>query len=201
MYPLFLITYSILGGGIKYIDDAFDTNIFSKKLAYILAPFLAVLGFYCMMINPISATILLAIVAGVFIKGKIDNLAFISAFIMVLILALSLGVELMILPLILLSAAAILDEIGNDFIDSKKATLDKDRFINKFALYYFGHRWVLKTAILFLVFLNVVPLYFFGAILLFDYSYVAVDVFSKIKRGIITVASPSVISKIACIFK
>ena len=202
MYPIFLLTYTILGGGIKYIDDAFDRDIFSKKTAYILSPILAIIGVYCMIINPVSATILLAILAGVLIKGKIDNLAFISAFILVILLSVGLGIEFLIIPLILLSAAAMIDEVGNDFIDSIKDRLDKEKITNKFAIYFFGHRWVLKIAILFLVIANIVPLYFFFAMVLFDYTYVAVGIFGKLKSEDIKIThTPSVISKIACIFK
>jgi len=202
MYPIFLLTYTILGGGIKYIDDAFDTNIFSKKTAYILSPILAIIGVYCMIINPVSATILLAILAGVLIKGKIDNWAFISAFVLVILLSIGLGIQFLIIPLILLSAAAILDEVGNDFIDSVKKDLDEDKFSDKFAMYFFGHRWVLKIAILFLVLTNIVPIYFFFAMLLFDYTYVAVGFIGKLKNEDIKITNtPGIISKIACIFK
>ena len=49
----FLLSYSILGGGIKYIDDAFDEKIFSKKIALTIAPLLGVLWAYTMIINPV----------------------------------------------------------------------------------------------------------------------------------------------------
>jgi hypothetical protein len=67
----FLLSYSILGAGIKYIDSAFDEKIFNKKLAMILAPFLGGLWAYTMFINPFSATILLFILLILF-KKKID---------------------------------------------------------------------------------------------------------------------------------
>jgi len=202
MYPIFLLTYSILGGGIKYIDDAFDVGIFSKKTAYILSPILAIIGVYCMIIDPVSATILLAILAGVFIKGKIDNWAFIGAFALVILLSMGLGIEFLIIPLILLSSAAILDEVGNDYIDSIKENLNKNKITDRFAMLFFGHRWVLKIAILYLVLTNVIPVYFFFAMLLFDYSYVAVGILSRFKSGDIKITpTQSVIAKIACIFK
>ena len=57
----FLLSYPVLGAGLKYIDDAFDEKIFSKKYALILAPLLAILWAYTMYIDSFSATILLAI--------------------------------------------------------------------------------------------------------------------------------------------
>ena len=202
MFPFFLLTYSILGGGIKYIDDAFDAKVFSKNMAYILAPLLALLGVYCMMIDPVSATILLAIIVGVFIKGKVDNLAFIGAFAFVLLMIILLGIDFLIIPLVLLSSAAVLDEIGNDFIDSRKKDMDQDKFTSKFLNYFFGHRWILKISILFLVMIGLVPFYFFFAMLFFDYSYVLIGMLGRLKRGETELpAMGSVVAKIACIFK
>ena len=71
----YLVSYPIIGAGIKYMDAAFDDGTVSKMLALAIAPLLAVLGWYAMMINSVSATILLAVLLGVFVTGKIDNVA------------------------------------------------------------------------------------------------------------------------------
>ncbi len=198
----FLASYPLLGAGIKYIDDAFDEKTFSKKLAFIITPLLSILGAYAMFIDPVSATILLAVLAGVLIKGKVDNVAFIAGLILCLLVVLLLGIDFLVLPLVLLSAAAVLDEVGNDIIDKKKEKFRKGTIAHKFVMYFFGHRWIMKTAILFLALLNLVPIYFFFAMILFDYAYVFVDFISKIKQGIIkTEALTPTISKFACLFK
>ena len=57
----FLLAYPILGAGIKYIDDAFDENKFNKKIALVIAPILGILWAYTMLIDGVSATILLAV--------------------------------------------------------------------------------------------------------------------------------------------
>ena len=82
----FLLSYSILGAGIKYIDDAFDEKTFSKIIAVVITPLLSILGVYAMFIDPVSATILLAIIGGVLIKGKVDNYAFIGGVALVICL-------------------------------------------------------------------------------------------------------------------
>ena len=179
----FLLSYSILGAGIKYIDDAFDEKTFSKLIAITITPLLSILGAYAMLIDPISATILLAILCGVFIKGKVDNYAFIAGLLLVVALVFLAGIEFIILPLILLASAAILDEVGNDYMDKRKEDLDPDRFLHKFVIYFFGHRWIMKVAILFLVALGIIPFYFFLAILLFDYAYLTVNAYSRLKQG------------------
>lgn len=198
---LFLAVYPILGAGIKYIDDAFDEKTFSKTLAFIITPLLSILGAYAMSVDPISATILLAVLAGVFIKGKIDNIAFIGGLLLCLLIFIGLGIQFLILPMILLSAAAVLDEVGNDAIDKKKECFKKGNPLHKFIIYFFGHRWIMKTVILYLVVINIVPIYFFFAMILFDYAYLIVDFISKIKRGIIQTESLTTLAKFACLFK
>jgi len=178
----FLAAYSILGAGIKYIDDAFDRKIFNKSIALIITPLLSLLGAYAMIIDPVSATILLAVLAGVFLKGKVDNVAFILGFALVITLVALAGIQFLILPLMLLATASVLDEVGNDFIDSKKDKLNMKNPLHIFAKYFLGHRWVMKTAIIFLVILNMVPLFFLLAMILFDYAYVTVNAYSQIKE-------------------
>ena len=113
----FFLSYPLLGAGLKYIDDAFDATIFNKKLAMVLAPLLGVLWAYTMIIDQVSATILLAIVLGVLLKGKIDNLAHIIGLLIILGVVVGFGVQLLVFPLFFLTVAALFDEIGNDFID------------------------------------------------------------------------------------
>ncbi|UCH71873.1 MAG: hypothetical protein JSW62_05620, partial [Thermoplasmatales archaeon] len=179
---IFLLSYSILGAGIKYIDDAFDEKTFSKIMAVAITPLLSVIGAYAMIISPASATILLAVLCGVFIKGKIDNYAFIAGLVLVLAIVFFAGIEYMLLPLILLATAAVLDEVGNDFIDKKKEYIDTEKITHKFAMYFLAQRWIMKIAILFLVLINVVPFYFFVAMLFFDYAYLTVNLYSQVKQ-------------------
>lgn len=178
----FLLSYCILGAGIKFIDVAFDEKSFSKSLAIIFAPFLGGLWAYTMIINPFSATILLAILIGVMLKGKIDNIAHLSGILIIIPLILLLGIQLLFIPLLFLAAAALLDEIGNDYIEKTMKQSRKNKF-EQMIVYFFDQRWVLKSAILFLSLLGFIPFYFFIAMVFFDYSYLAVRYISKGKQG------------------
>lgn len=190
MYYFFLLSYAILGAGIKYIDEAFDEKTFSKKIAYVIAPALGILWAYTMLINAVSATILLAILCAVFFKGKIDNLAHFAGLLVILLIVFVAGVELMIPVLIILAAAALLDEVGNDIIDRHKVNLDEKRPWHKIAMAFFDQRWMLKIAILGLSLLGIISIYFFLAMLLFDEAYLLVRWYSRMKQS-----SPSLANK------
>ena len=197
----FLLSYSILGAGIKYIDDAFDEKTFNKKLAIIFTPILSIIGAYAMLIDSISATILFAILCGVLIKGKVDNYAFIAGFIMVIAIVLLAGVQFLIIPLIFLASAAVLDEVGNDYIDNNKKSLNWNKISHKFVIYFFTQRWMMKVALIFLTILNVIPFYFLTAMIFFDYSYLTVNLYSQIKRGTASQHTIDTLAKIGYIFK
>jgi len=182
----FLIAYPILGAGIKYIDAAYDEKTFNKKTALIITPPLATLWAYTMLINSISTTILLAILLGVLVKNKIDNYAhLLGSAIIVTIFIITIylkNIELIILPLIFLISAAIIDEVGNDIIDYNKKNLKKNRFRHQFSLYFFGRRYVMKIAILYLIIFGIVELYFLLAMILFDEAYIITDLYSRSKQ-------------------
>ncbi|MBS3802539.1 MAG: hypothetical protein KGY65_07310 [Candidatus Thermoplasmatota archaeon] len=178
----FLLTYSILGAGIKFIDAAYDEKTFSKKLALLLAPFLGGLWAYTMFINPFSATILLSILLGVILKGKIDNIAHFSGVIIIIPVILILGIELLIVPLLFLAAAALLDELGNDYVGDSYDKVSRNP-VSRFFVYFFDHRWLLKITVLFLSVIGMIPLQFFFAMIFFDYSYLTIRYISEVRQG------------------
>ena len=184
MIYLFLLYFGILGAGIKYIDAAYDEKTFNKKIAVIIAPLLGLLWAYTMLINPVAATILLAVVVGVLFKGKIDNIAHFSGLAVIIAIIFIAGVKLLVIPLVFLSIAALLDEFGNDFIDKKKNSVNMNKNSHKFVVSFFDQRWVLKVAILIIGLAGVIPLLFFLAMVSFDYAYLGVRWYSKTRQNI-----------------
>ena len=180
----YLVSYPVLGAGLKYIDDAFDEKIFNRKIALALAPLLAVLWAYTMLIDQFSATILLAVLVGVFLRGKIDNYAHFTGLIIIVSIVFYFGINLLVFPLILIAAAAFLDELGNDIVDYNLENIDDNSFRQKIVVYFFDQRWVTKIAILYVIFLGVFPIYFFLAILLFDGAYLIVRLYSRSQQKI-----------------
>jgi hypothetical protein len=187
---IFFVAFVILGGGLKYIDDAFDEKVFSKKIAYVIAPLLGILWAYTMIIDAAAATILLAILLGVLLKGKIDNIAHTIGLVVIIGVTVVVGVQLLFVPLIILAAAALLDEVGNDLVD-KSSFLAGRKWWQRFVIGFFDQRWVAKVAILGLVVVSVLPWFFFVAMLLFDGAYLGVRWFSQIQQKALLVSQTS----------
>jgi len=187
----YLVSYPLLGAGIKFIDEAFDEKRYSKTLAIAVAPLIGILWAYTMVTNPASASILLAVLAGVLFTGKIDNWAHRLGLGVVIGALVVFGVQILVLPLVVLAIAAFLDERGNDYVDNHRGGWNTSKLGFKALVYFFDHRWMMKTALLPLVFFNFIPWYFILAMILFDESYLLVRWYSTHK---ITIPQPSLFS-------
>jgi len=184
----YLISYPVLGAGLKYIDDAFDEKTYSRKIALVIAPLLGMLWAYTMTTDPFSATILSAILIGVFLRGKIDNYAHIIGLFIIICSIILIGINLFFLPLVLLATAAFLDEVGNDVVDYNQENIDKNNFWHMSMVHFFDQRWLTKIAILYVVLIGLFPFYFFFAMLLFDGAYLAVRLYGRSQKRVKNVA-------------
>ena len=178
----FLLSYPLLGAGLKYIDDAFDEKKFNKTLAIAIAPLLGILWVYTMLIDQFSATILFAILLGVALRGKIDNHAHLLGTIVIVVIMLAIGINFMLLPLIFLAAAAFLDELGNDVVDYYPSEKEPPTFTRRSINYFFHQRWLTKIGVLYVVLLGIFPVYFFFAMLLFDIAYFSVRIYGNTQK-------------------
>ncbi|MEA1957628.1 MAG: hypothetical protein U9N01_04655, partial [Euryarchaeota archaeon] len=97
---LIIIAFAIIGAGLKYIDDAFDEDIFSKRIAMLIAPILVIIWTCLSISDSVSATILFSILFAVLLTGKIDNLVFkVCSIALILILVLSGMLNFLWIPL------------------------------------------------------------------------------------------------------
>ncbi len=178
----FLVSFSILGGGIKYIDDAFDEMTFNKDYAVLVAPVLGVLWAYTSLVNGAAGTILLAILISVFLTGKIDNRAHQIGLVTIIALLVLAGFDVMWLSLIVLVLVGFIDEKGNDVMDKKAKSFTFNGTIKNFMIYFFRYRCAMKIAVVTLAVLGVVPIYILGAFLIFDLAYHIVSKISRRKK-------------------
>jgi hypothetical protein len=185
-YAFFLL-FPILGAGIKYVDAAFDEKVFNKTLAILSAPIIGLLWAFTMFLHPMAATILLAVIIGVLIKGKIDNIAHVFGLVSILVIFVFLfmlydGTVIYFIPLFFLSSAGVLDEIGNDIISYNDDFSQNHSFGYQFFKYFFGRRHFMKVALIYLFLVGAVQLYFFVAFIFFDEAYMMVALFSQSKK-------------------
>jgi hypothetical protein len=164
---MILIAFAIIGGGLKFIDDAFDNDAFNKNIAILLAPLLVAIWIWLTVIDRISGVILLSILFSVLSTGKIDNLVFkTSTMALILFHVIFAQFGSLWVPLLILIAMGLLDEKGNDYVDENKT--------HKLVEFFFLHRFSMKLGIFAICAGSIFPLLYFFAFLAFDISYDAI---------------------------
>lgn len=167
------ILFAIIGGGLKFIDEAFDEDVFNRTFASYVASVVLVIWITLSLVDPISGTILLSVLVGVLFTGKIDNKIFALSTVAI-ILSLIYIEKVLWLPLMFLTLTGIIDEKGNDYVDSHT--------VNTLLKFFFLHRFTMKTGVLAAAIVSVFPIYYFAAFLLFDIAYDTVGIISKFQR-------------------
>ncbi len=167
---LIIAVFLLIGAGLKYIDEAFDEENLNKTTATILAGILLILWIGLSYLDIGSRTILLAILLGVLLTGKIDNLVFASS--TALIFGSFVFVErIAMFPLIMLALTGVIDEKGNDYVDANKT--------HGLISFFFLHRFTMKTGLAALTIGGIFPYYYLLAFLLFDMSYDTIGYLTK----------------------
>ena len=172
MSALIILAFAIIGAGVKYIDDAFDEAKFSKKKAIAIAPIIALIWIAISLYDPISATILFSILLAVLLSGKIDNLIFgVCTFTVLSALFLTQMSAILWIPLGFLTLMGLIDEKGNDYVDSHATS--------KLVALFFSYRFCMKIAMLSLCIFSLLPWLYLFAFLAFDASYEFVRLVGK----------------------
>jgi len=167
------IAFAIIGAGLKYIDDAFDEDKFSKKKAIAIAPVIVLIWIALSLYDQISATILFSIFFAVLLSGKIDNRIFgFCALVIATVLILSEQITLLCIPFGVLTLMGIIDEMGNNYVDKHET--------HKLVELLYSYRFCMKSAMLSLCILSVIPWLYLFAFLAFDASYELVRLLGKI---------------------
>lgn len=143
-----------------------------------MACILLVLWIGLSMLDLAAATILLSVLIGVLFTGKIDNTVF-GASTAAIVGSLSFLQRVIFLPLLFLSAAGIIDEKGNDYVDTHNS--------NKIIEFFFLHRFTMKISIFALCFAGFFSMIYFLAFLLFDISYDTIGFISNSYQESITI--------------
>ena len=174
---LIIIAFAIIGAGLKYIDDAFDEDIFSKRIAMLIAPIIVIVAVILAIKDEASQTILFSILLAVLIGGKVDNLVFkLSSIAFLLLLFLpSFGlygaINFLWIPLVIITSTGVIDERGNDYIEKNKT--------NELTNFFFEHRFSMKIGMLTVCAFQFLPWLYLLAFLAFDGAYESVRILGK----------------------
>ncbi len=170
-----LLGYSFIGFGLKYVDQAYDINVFSKKIAMLIAILTAAVMSYLSIIDVYSAMIFISLVVGMIIIRRVDNIAFVLGAAIVGALFLLFGSVFSfnwILFLVLLLSHSF-EEIISDYGEKKKF---------KGAKHFLMHYGIqIKLVILALAVFGYLNFIYFVAFFLLDLFYLIIEWYS-IKR-------------------
>ena len=189
-----VLAYGIIGGGIKYIDQAFDIGVFDSRIATIISIPTALLMGLLMITDPISATIFLALVLGLAVSRKIDNIAFQIGILTIILIPIILHniVSIDWLPFGLLILACLTDEYTNDWSDKKQMERHVKTAMKRKVetpLHYqiaeliFDHRPVMKVTVLVLALAGQFPNLYFIAYFALDATYKLVEKISFMQKN------------------
>ncbi|MFH0971052.1 MAG: hypothetical protein V1835_00645 [Candidatus Micrarchaeota archaeon] len=167
MSLLLIAQYGILGGLLSEIDKLEDRYTGRYEfVACVLAVIASLLMGYLIVTDISSAIIFSAILVGVVIGGKVDNLPFLLGALIIggaILTRVMYADFLSIAPLpIALAFAALVDEYGNDRIGKIPSGLMQ---------WFFLHRFTLKLAIFAIAYLEVIDIWHFLGFLTFDLAY------------------------------
>ena len=186
---IIILSYGLLGAGMKYADQAYDLGVFSKTKANIFAIPGAALMAYLIISDSSSATIFFSIFVVVAVTRKIDNPAFyVGTGILLLLPIIFHGImKIEWIPFGILILSGIMDEIGNEWADKRKKMRRLSNYnrgnpynstLKKFGEKFFLHRSAMKIGVLVLTIFGFFQYLYFFAFLFFDMMYLLVEQYS-----------------------
>lgn len=164
--------YAFIGFSFKLIDESYGLGKKRKIISTLLSIFCGFLMGFLMVVDVFSMTIFSAVLVGSLVSRKIDNLAFVFGFFVVLFVVLFFGFfDILVFPFFLLLISAVVDELGNDYVDSHNFGVVLNLF--------FRYRFAMKFCVLSLFIASILPFSYFIAFLLFDIFYEFGGILSK----------------------
>ncbi len=159
-----IILFSLLGILLKTIDEGIDSKKMDTRLLSFITGVAIVLWIYLMSLGKYPATILLSVVFGSLLSGKIDNYIFTVASAAVLLATFFLNFQVDIPMLVFLTTLGFIDEILHNKTD------------------IFSIRPAMKIGVILLYLSGLLPLFWAIAFFAFDLSYDAVSLLISCRR-------------------
>lgn len=177
---ILVVLYAFLGGAIKFIDQAYDEERYSRKLANLVAIVAGItMGGLMALDSPFSTAFYGAMILSLVLARKIDNRAFLAG---TLIAALTLlvlwsvtGPEVLLVPLVVFILAGFLDEVVDGLAQKAKAP--------KIVRWVMLYRPLSDVALVAMMLLGWFPWYYLVPYFAFTFAYLAMERLSWIDTG------------------
>ena len=177
---ILVVLYAFLGGAIKFIDQAYDEERYSRKLANLVAIVAGItMGGLMALDSPFSTAFYGAMILSLVLARKIDNRAFLAG---TLIAALTLlvlwpltGPELLLVPLVVFILAGFLDEVVDGLAQKARAP--------KIVRWVMLYRPLSDVALVAMMLLGWFPWYYLVPYFAFTFAYLAMERLSWIDTG------------------
>ncbi len=180
--PIYIIVilYAFLGAAIKFIDQAYDEERYSRKLANVIAIVAGItMGGLMALDSPFSTSFYGAMILSLVLARKIDNRAFLAG---TLIAALTLLVlwsvtdpVVLLAPLVIFILAGFLDEVVDGLAQKAQAP--------KMVRWVMLYRPLSDVALVAMMLLGWFPWYYLVPYFAFTFAYLAMERLSWMDTG------------------
>lgn len=180
--PIFIIIplYAFLGVSIKFIDQAYDEDMYSLKTANVLAVMSGIfMGILMVYDSPFSTAFFLAMIVSLVLARKIDNVAFAAgtgaAMITLVVMMFRVNVEFLWGIVIVFLVAGFIDEVMDGLAHRFKMLLPMDWFLH--------YRPFSDIAIIMLVMTGTFSWIYLAPYFAFTFGYITMQRFTPMEIG------------------
>jgi len=181
-----IISFYIIGVGLKFVDDAYDRNRFSKKAAHLVLVGGTLLGVTLTWLDIWVASIFLALLIAVALTGKVNQRLFLIPALVFFFFLFALGdlYQLHWAFVVVAATAALADELGSEFAkrhlekfaEGSPKGWEKARVV---ALRILRNRFIAVCVLLVLAMVKWLPFLYWFAWLALDFGYTVLEAISS----------------------
>jgi len=183
-----IISFYLIGAGLKFVDDAYDRNRFSRNAAYFVLVGGAFLAVALAWLDIWAASIFLALLIAVALTGKVNQRLFLIPALVFFFFLLAFGKlsQLHWAFVALAATAALADELGAEFakrhlekLRSPETSAQRWETARAVALQILRNRFIALSVLLVLALVQWLPFLYWFAWVALDFGYTVVEAISN----------------------
>jgi hypothetical protein len=183
-----IISFYLIGAGLKFVDEAYDRNRFSKNAAHFLLALGTVAGVALTLLDIWAASIFLALLIALALTGKVNRRLYFIPPLVFFFLLVALGKlsQLHWAFVAVATTAALADELGAEFAkshfeesQSPEASCQGRKKADAVTLYILRNRFIALSVLLGLAIIEWLPFVYWFAWVGLDFGYTVVEAISS----------------------